>query len=433
MVLLMDYCSRSRRLRISLALLLILALVFVSCEVEEPSPNIPEPDFASKPGLNLIEQESFELGQTGGRFRIASLHEPRTFNLVLAEESSSTDITERLQIQLIRRNQFTLEWEPYAAESWEISEDERSILLFLREGLLWSDGTAIQASDWVDGVNQLIYNDQIQNFLKDSFLVGNEYARWEVVDPLTIRISLSEIYAGLLNMAYLPPFPMHILGPILESEGPEGINSLWGLDADLSEIPSSGPFVLKEYNDGQNLLLERNPLYFEKDSNRITLPYLDELEFMFFETQDLALQSYLRGELDYIAFRGEDYTTLVQEKENVGYELFELGSALASTVLAFNQNPIEGPDDTGVPEPQLTWLSDLRFRTALSHLVDREKMISTIALGFGKAQYSFVPEASPYYWPGLKISILNMILKLPDPYWLKWDLQIEMEMEFWKI
>lgn len=99
--------------------------LFTGCRPEESAAEAEEEAAGSGiPGLTQINYNAgWEIGKAGGRFVIPSLSDPKTFNPILAEETSSTDITERMGTPLVRRSQFNLEWEPALAESWEIAED----------------------------------------------------------------------------------------------------------------------------------------------------------------------------------------------------------------------------------------------------------------------------------------------------------------------
>ena len=328
---------------------------------------------------------------------------PRTFNAVLADETSSTSITQMIADSLVERNQHTLEWESNMAESWEISDDEKSITLKIRRNLKWSDGEPITAHDWADAVNFIIYNDAINSSSRDALTVGGEDTVWEALDDYTLKISTAEVYAGLLTISSSTPLPMHIIDPILEDEGPDGFNNLWSIDSDPTTIPSSGAWVVSEYIANQRIAFTPNPNYHKRLGNT-QLPYLDKITFIFTPDEDTMLQQFLAGEVDFYALRGEDYAVLVEEKENLGFELYEVGPSTSTNFITFNQNPDEdGPDgeDAGITGPKLEWLSNDSFRKAMAHLIDRQTYINNIGFGFGYPQYSFVPRFSPYYWEGV--------------------------------
>jgi peptide/nickel transport system substrate-binding protein len=360
-----------------------------------------EPEFE---GLVDVSHDAgeWQVGSPGGRLIMSTTSDPKTFNNIVANETSSTDITERLLAAAFRRNQFTLEFEPALAESYEISDDERTMTITLREGLLWSDGEPVTADDFVGAVNRVYYNEEVtgagstRNVLRGA---GGD-SIWEQVDELTFTVTLPNVYAGIFQLVSTPPLPMHIFDPLIEDEGAAAVDSFWGVDTDVTEIVSIGPWLVTEYEPGQRITLGRNPNYYETDAEGNQLPYLEEIVFQIVPDQDTQLQRFIAGELDYLSIRGEDYSVLVDRKEEIGFELYNVGPATSTNFLAFNQNPIEGEEDAGLEEPMLTWLSNKTFRTAMAHLIDRETIINNIAFGFGYPQYSFIPTFSPFYWEG---------------------------------
>lgn len=376
-------------------------------QTEEVAEEAPREEVAQTrqpvaPGLTIPVHEGWEIGKKGGRLVISQLGAgPKTFNFALAEETSSTDVTERLFTPLTRRNQMTLEWEGAAAESWTFSDDQKSITVKVRRGMQWSDGEPVTARDWVETVNKIIYDENIQTSTRDSLTVNGVPSKWELIDEYTLRVTLDTVYAGVMNMLNVYSLPMHIVGPLYDEGGADAVNTLWGVDSDPTEIPSSGPWVISEHVPAQRTTFKPNPLYWEKDANGTRLPYLNEMVYIYTPDQDTQLQQFISGQTDFYVARGQDYSTLVDAKDQVGFNIYEVGPATSTNFITFNQNPIEGPDDLGISEPQLTWLSNKTFRTAIAHLIDRESLINNIEFGFGYPQYSFVPRFSPYYWDGV--------------------------------
>ena len=80
--------------------------------------------------------------------RVALDHEPASLSLLgktdLNTEIVASQITDRL-VQYDDR----LELKPRVAESWEFSDDHRTLTFRLREGVRWHDGTAVTADDVV--------------------------------------------------------------------------------------------------------------------------------------------------------------------------------------------------------------------------------------------------------------------------------------------
>ena len=384
------------------ALLLTPATLFGGGQAEEPDIiDVDEEEATSQfEGLVAVDhEEGWQIGQQGGNISLVTTNDPRTFNGWVAAETSSTVITDLLASGMLRRNQHSLEFEPAMAESWEIADDNLSVEFTLRDGLEWSDGEPITAEDFVFSA-EIIQHPDVESNAKSSQIVGDEFAEWEAVDERTVRVSVPEVYAGLLTLSSIAPAPSHVLEPILEDEGFAEMNSLWGVDADVGDIPSSGPFVVADYTPGQRVILQRNGNYWETDDEGTQLPYLDEIEFAVVPDQDTALQRFLAGEIDVYGsgsagFRGEDYAVLVDRQEELDVTLFDVGPDAGTQFITFNQNP-----DSPVDDYKIEWFNNKDFRQALAHLVDRQTLIDNIAFGFGYPQYSFVPEFSPFYWEG---------------------------------
>ena len=350
--------------------------------------------------LEPVDHSAWERGRHGGRFVVTNISDAKTFNPVVAKETSTTDITDRLFAGVVRRSQLTLEWEPGLAERWEISEDQKTITLYLRSGLTWSDGDPITADEIVWSVNEIYKNEEVETSTRDALIVGDEFAEFELIDDLTYRIVLPSVYAGIFEIASIGPMPRHIFEPLIEVEGAAAVNSFWGVDTDVSTIVGNGPFLIADYVPSQRVVMTPNPNYYEQDEWGQQLPYLDEFVIEFVEDQDTGLARFVAGETDAWGLRGEDYGVLVDKQEADNFLIYNVGPASSTQFITFNQNPIEGEEDGGIEPPALTWLSNKNFRQAMAHLIDRQTIINNIAFGFGYPQYSFVWTVSPYYWQG---------------------------------
>ena len=82
-----------------------------------------------------------------GVLRVAINREPTTFNSLLAADVTTQIVTDQLHAPLIRLNQETQEMEPALAESWEFSEDGKTLVFRLKRGLRFSDGEPLTAAD----------------------------------------------------------------------------------------------------------------------------------------------------------------------------------------------------------------------------------------------------------------------------------------------
>ncbi len=349
-------------------------------------------------GIVSIVHDGWEQGKPGGRFVMSSFGSgPRSFNTIVAAETSTTDITDRLYSGLVRRNQMTLDWEMSLAESYTISADEKTITYKLKPDLKWSDGEPLTAADFVDAVNLIYLDPEVQTNSRSALMPSGIATEWEQLDDLTLSVTFPFVYAGIFNSTSVAPLPMHILRPIVDEQGAAALNAYWGVDTDVRSVVGNGPFVIDSYTPGQRAVLKKNPYYYEKDEWGVQLPYIDELVFEFVPDTDTQLQRFLAGALDFLAFTGDQVALGLDRKDEVGFTLYSVGPAASSQFITINQNP---NSPALADTPKLEWVSNRTFRQALAHLVDRQTMVDTIVYGYGYPQYSFIPVFSPYYWDG---------------------------------
>ena len=345
-------------------------------------------------GLVDIDYGKWELGKRGGSITLSALGDPKTFNIFVGAETSTTDILNRVYEGIMDRNNLSLEWEGELAEKWVIAPDNLSAVYTLRQGLLFSDGKPLTVDDVVF-TYETIMNEKVKTNFLSGFKVGNEYAKITKIDSLNFKVTLPSVYAGLHNMMSFPVVPKHVFEPLIKEKGIEAVNSFWGVDTNVKTVVGCGPYIIDEYVPAQKVVLKRNPNYWRKDSAGTQMPYLDSVQYLIVTDQNAAFLKFQAGELDTYGLRGQDYADLVTKKSALGFELYNAGPDAGTQFVVFNQNP------NGVKDPvKLALFNDKRFRKAMAHLVDRQTIVDNIQYGFGFPQYSFIPTFSPYFWKG---------------------------------
>src|SRR3989442_4795176 len=131
------------RERIIMPLLVIVAATLAAAMAAAQSapptlPDIPHPK---------VKVEAPEIGKFGGTYIVSSISDPRTFNPIVAQETSSTGVTGAIFEGLVEQNYLTGEIEPGLAESWTTSPDGRTWTFTLRQGVRWTDGTPLTMDD----------------------------------------------------------------------------------------------------------------------------------------------------------------------------------------------------------------------------------------------------------------------------------------------
>src|SRR5690606_14289810 len=79
----------------------------------------------------------------------------------------------------------------------------------------------------------------------------------------------------------------------------------------------TGPFRYFDWDEGNALILHRNPRYWERDASGEALPYLDAVQLSFFDSKATEFLLFLQGRLDFVNGLDGSFKDLVLTKEGV--------------------------------------------------------------------------------------------------------------------
>jgi peptide/nickel transport system substrate-binding protein len=344
-------------------------------------------------------------GVSGGKFVVAELGDPKTFNYLIANEASSMDIGRFMFWGLLNFDVPTQTVKPGLAESWTNSSDGKTWTFTLRKNLRWSDGAPLTADDVIFTWNEVIYNPAIPSAIKDPFIVDGKEFTVTKVDDLTIRVVTPEVYAPFLATfgAEVRIFPKHVLAKYV-AEGT--FSSAYGVNWKPEDIVGSGPYRLKEHKTAQYTLLERNPYFCEVDTNGQRLPYFDNIIFTVVPDMNAMSLRFLSGESDADDFiYPYEYEQFKAASAKGKFNLLEPGIGLENSFFWFNENTNVNAK-TGKPcvDPnKLKWFRNVKFRQACSYAIDREAIIKSVFSGRGIPAYGFLtPGYGFWYDPNIK-------------------------------
>lgn len=321
-------------------------------------------------------------GHPGGRLVCAQRTEPRTLNPVMATDSASREVIQRLVADLIHINRETLQTEPALAKSWKVSPDGLHYVLELRKGVRFSDGVPFDADDVVFTF-QVLLDEKVNSSQRDLLLLNGKPVSIRKLNPYRVAIDLPGAYSVPERLFDgLAILPRHLL---LKAWQDGKLASAWGIRTPPAEMAGLGPFRLREYVPGQRIILERNPYYWKEDPAGHRLPYLSELDFLNAGTEDMQVMRFASGESDLISrVSAKNYVRLERDSAGKGYQMRDAGPGLEWNFLVFNLNQLPASASTERKARQSNFLRK-SFRQAVSAAIDRQALVRMVYQGLATA------------------------------------------------
>jgi peptide/nickel transport system substrate-binding protein len=283
----------------------------------------------------------------------------------ISEDAYSSEVQAYILESLLIRNPESLEWEGLLAEEWSVSEDGLTFTFKLREGLSFSDGVQLTAED-VAFSFRFIMTDAIQAPRERAYY--SKIKSVEALDKSTVRFIFAEPYFNALSLTGgMAVLPRHFYEPYLEKAN--DFNQSKGL------LLGSGPYRLEDPQnwspDKGMVELLRNPRYWGP-----VQPSFDRLIWRIIENDSARLTTFRNGDIDSYSSRPREFKQLVNDSGlSEKAEHWEYMSPVAGySYIGWNQ--------------ERSWFADYRVRQAMTYLIDRERIIDEIFLGYGEVAIS---------------------------------------------
>ncbi|MCP4226317.1 MAG: ABC transporter substrate-binding protein, partial [Actinomycetia bacterium] len=324
---------------------------------------------------------------------------------------------------------------PVLAAGVEHNEDATEWTLKLRDGVLYHDGTPVDAES-------VKYN---FNVCRASSGRGQDFTTVtdiQAPDSTTVVFTLSEPWSAFPAAGLDTPCGTHMMAPSwlksLESNplretsrftedvliDQETIDT--PADGDQSAPISMGPFKYVSYvpGNGNGMVVERNDDYWRGDGpNSLTdegLPYLDGIEFVI--AVDVASRSagLKSGQYDIMHTANADEIASYRDEE--GFVRIEANKFGETNFFLINHATAENgldPDGVNATNPTV----DVRVRKALAHAMDRERVaeergagIVSVANGpFAPGQPGFLEDNGyPEFDVAAGVELLDEYINDPD-------------------
>ncbi len=231
---------------------------------------------------------------------------------------------------------------PALAESWDISDDGLVYTFHLHSGVKFHDGTDMNADDVKFSLDRARAEDSTN--AQKALFAG--IASVEVVDPLTVKITLSGPNGGFItNMAWGDAVIV----------APESI-----ANAATSPV-GTGPFKFSNWVQGDRIEIVKNPDYWGAPVA------LDKATFKFISDPTAAFAAMMAGDID--AFPGYPAPeTLPQFESDPRFTVIG-GNTEGETILSTNN--------------KMPPFDNVKVREALAHAINRQEIIDGAMFGYG--------------------------------------------------
>lgn len=241
---------------------------------------------------------------------------------------------------------------PGLAESWQWSEDGKTLTMALRQGVTFHDGSPMTSAD-VKFTFERLLNEETGAAAR-SFFTAIEAI--DTPDDATVVFTLSAPNAAILAAMTNPN------SGILSKAWIEG-------GADPSVVTNgTGPFKLASWEPDNIMMLDANRAYWEAG-----LPLLDGIEFRTIPDESSILAALRSGEVDW---------ALINDPR--------VGMTAGTTDLTVMRSPALAYHvlQLNASRPQF---QDQRVRLAISCAIDRQQVLDTASLGEGEVTSPATP------------------------------------------
>lgn len=268
-------------------------------------------------------------------------------------------------------------FEPLLAKSWSLSEDKMTWRIKLRKNILWHDFTdPVTKKEWknvrVTAHDFKFYIDAVKNPDVDAaplrgYLSGIKEVR--VLNDLEFEVVWAKPYFLSKDISLgLMPLPRHLYHAY---DGPFD-GKRFNDDTERNRmIVGCGPYRLVSWEKGKRLVFQRYPKYFGSFCG--IMPPIRDYVFEVVQHPGTRFQKLKSGDLDINSVTTEQWLNNTDTKE------FAEGGTLRKIKYPARVYTYIGLNLT------LDKFKDRRVRVALSHLVNREKMLRDVYRGLARS------------------------------------------------
>lgn len=268
----------------------------------------------------------------------------------------------------------TLKMQGQVAEAWQVDPEGMWLRARIRPNARFSDGQPITAEDIRWTFHDYVMNEQVEAERSRSIL-RDSIKSVKVIDDRTVEFEfMQRLFTNVDNALGLFILPKHVYGALT----PAQINRGTGL------LVGAGPYRLKDFDVNrqwappEDVVLERNEQYWGPK------PAMDGLRIRAVNEEIARLNAFKKGDADMITPAATQFVSMKKDpnwKDKAHY-LEWVNMRSGYSFIAWN---------CGMRNGKPTPFADKRVRLAMTHLLNREKMIQDIWMGVGAVAKGNMP------------------------------------------
>lgn len=352
--------SKKSALAIITTLLVVMAVVLSACGANSSSTSNTGKAPANKQNLNLP---------------LAGISDIKTFDPAMATTSTSLDAISMVFTGLVTLDN-SQKVVPELAQSWTTSSDGLTWTFKLKPNLKFSDGTPLTSTDVVYSLDRALQPalaspaaPSYLNLIKDSDKLLAGKIKTIIGDSLLAPDANTVVIKINKPVAYFLATLTYSTGDVVEKKLIDKYGNTKFTDH-LNEGGGSGPFEVKSYTHGKNIVLAPNPNYV-KAKPIVTVTYT------FYKDTTTAFQTYRNGQVDEAAVPTANLSQVVNGGE------YHKTPELA--IFYYGLNFLSKPFD------------NLKIRQAFDLAINKTEVASVVYKNVNTATNHIIPNGMPGY------------------------------------
>jgi len=297
---------------------------------------------------------------------------PITLDPAISSEMTSHTYVMHIFSGLVRLDH-EMEVAPDIAERWQQSQDGKSYTFYLRRGVRFHNGREVKAADfkysWERACDPGTGSQTAATYLGDivgarDMLAGRAegISGVKVIDDYTLQVTIDAPKAYFLcKLTYPTAF-------VVDKANVESGTDWW------HQPNGTGPFQLKQWQQGQLLVLQRSELYYGQPAK------VKQVVFHLLAGMPMAM--YEQGQID-VAPVSRNYIDLVMDEANPFHQELTITPELSLYYIGFNTTR----------EP----FDDVNVRRAFCYAVNKQRIVSLIFRGMMTPARGILPPGMPGY------------------------------------